>query len=138
MRETQVEAQADVISIPAYTLSELIMKAREFDAEVEPYGLEGGSNALDDGGVGILEDTRDNPTEAEPRSVLRSLNEDQLVELLALVWVGRGDYDQATWTEALDQARSARNSRAVNYLMGTPLLGDLIEEGLAQLNVSLP
>ena len=71
-------------------------------------------------------------------AALRSLNDDQVAELLALVWLGRGDFDKDTWGEALAEAQVTRNERAVRYLVGTPLLGDLIEEGLAQLGRPLP
>jgi hypothetical protein len=36
------------------------------------------------------------------------------------------------------QAREAKNKRIVSYLVGTPMLGDLIEDGLAELGVSVP
>ena len=124
--------------IPLDTLGHIIMKARKFDAGVAPEELEEASNATDDGGVAILEDTPDNPTQQELSAALRSLNDDQVAELLALVWLGRGDFDKDTWGEALAEAQVTRNERAVSYLVGTPLLGDLIEEGLAQLGRPLP
>jgi hypothetical protein len=124
--------------IPLDTLGQIIMKARKFDAGVAPEELEEASNATDDGGVAILEDTPDNPTQQELVAALRSLNDDQVAELLALVWLGRGDFDKDTWSEALAEAQVTRNERAVRYLVGTPLLGDLIEEGLAQLGRPLP
>jgi hypothetical protein len=115
------------------TLDYIIAKARGFDAEVAPDGLEDGSNPSDDGEVSVLEDSRDNPTETELGAALRGLDQDALAELLALVWVGRGDYDKASWGEALAEANSTVNARTVRYLMGTPLLGDLIEDGLEEL-----
>jgi hypothetical protein len=70
--------------------------------------------------------------------VLTDLNNDQLAELLALLWVGRGDFSRDSWPEALRAARAARNERIVRYFLGTPMLGDLIEEGLAELGLSVP
>jgi hypothetical protein len=95
--------------IPLDTLGHIIMKARKFDAGVAPEELEEASNATDDGGVAILEDTPDNPTQQELVAALRSLNDDQVAELLALVWLGRGDFDKDTWGEALAQAQVTRN-----------------------------
>jgi hypothetical protein len=124
-------------SLPTSEMAFLVLKAREFDMEVAPSGLEDGSDLADDRAVSVLEDTADNPTEAELRSALAHLNEDQLAELLALVWIGRGDYDADDWKGALKGAREALNDRSVDYLVRTPNLADLLEEGLAAFDVSL-
>ncbi|MCU0983430.1 MAG: DUF3775 domain-containing protein [Acetobacteraceae bacterium] len=118
-------------------LAYIIVKAREYDAEVLPEGTEDGSNAADDGQIGILESTSDNPTRAELRAALEDLNVDELTEVLALVWLGRGDYTADGWDEALSAAQAAQDEHAVSYLMETPNLGDLLEEGLAALGLSI-
>jgi hypothetical protein len=126
------------MSLPIDTLAFIIGKARAFDVQVDVDDPDPGSNPADDRHVGVLEGTRENPAEAELRAVLRALNDDQLTELLALLWVGRGDYSRSEWLEAVKAAREARNTRIVRYLAGTPMLGDLIEEGLAELGVPVP
>jgi hypothetical protein len=126
-----------MLATPRKTLAYIIVKAREFDAEVMPEGMEEGSNPSDDLDVAILEDTPDNPTQAELRSILRDLNDDEITELLALVWLGRGDYSRSEWRQALAAAGEARDARAVRYLLETPLLGDLLEQGLAELDISI-
>ena len=126
------------IALPVQKLVFIIEKAREFDALVDEDDPNSGSNPTDDMEVAILEATPDNPTEEELTAVLGNLSDDELTELLALLWVGRGDYDRESWREALHQAREAKNKRIVRYLVGTPMLGDLIEEGLAELGVSVP
>ena len=114
----------------------IIIKAREFDAKVEPIEPDPGSNPADSGMSEILEDYADDPTVLELRSAIEELNEDELAELLALIWVGRGDYEAAEWKTALATARATRNKRATDYLIGTPQLGDLLEEGLSALGRS--
>jgi hypothetical protein len=126
------------IAVPLDTLAFIIEKAREFDAQVDMDDPESGSNPSDDREIGILEDSPDNPVDEELTAALEGLNDDQLTELLALLWVGRGDYDRASWKEAVRQAREAKNKRIVRYLIGTPMLGDLVEEGLAELGVVVP
>ena len=126
------------IALALDSVSFIIEKAREFDAQVEIDDPDSGSNPADDKGIAILEDTPDNPVEEELTGALRSLNDEELTQLLALLWVGRGDYDSASWNDALRQAREAKNKRIVRYLIGTPMLGDLIEEGLAELGVAVP
>lgn len=124
--------------LPVQKLAFIIEKAREFDAMVEDDDPDTGSNPADDMGISILEATPDNPAEEELTAALANLNDDELTELLAVLWVGRGDYDRENWREAVHQAREAKNRRIVSYLVGTPMLGDLIEEGLAELGVSVP
>ncbi len=114
----------------------IIVKAREFDEKVEPGELDRGSNPSDDQCVEILEDYADDPTYQELMAALQVLNVDEMVEILALTWLGRGDFGPKEWKKALRQAREARNKRAAQYLVGTPMLGDFLEEGLAALGYS--
>lgn len=111
----------------------IVEKAREFDMQVNGSDLEDGSNPSDDREVGILESSPDNPAEEELRGALMQLDEDELVSVLALVWVGRGDFTVDAWTQALDEAAAARDDKTIDRLVGTTMLGDLIEEGAATL-----
>jgi hypothetical protein len=126
------------LSVPRETLVYIIEKARAFDAAVPPVLIEDGSNPIDDeaGDTSILEDRPDNPTAQELQEALTSLNDDQRNEMVALIWVGRGDFTSEEWTEATDAARERHNGKEARYLMGTPLLADYLEEGAAQLGYS--
>ena len=53
------------------------------------------------------------------------------------MWLGRGDYDAASWPEARRQAGETVYANLTDYLVGTPLLGDYLEEGAAALGLSL-
>jgi hypothetical protein len=59
-----------------------------------------------------------------------------LVNLVALAWLGRGDYTADEWDAALEAARDAHNARTAEYLLGIPLLGDFLEEGLSLMGES--
>jgi Protein of unknown function (DUF3775) len=102
-----------------------------------PSDAEEGSDAADDDEREILLDTPDNPTEQELRDAIDGLGIPERQELLALMWLGRGDYDAESWSEALQQARQTQSASETTYLLGTPLLGDYIEEGVAALGLSL-
>jgi hypothetical protein len=121
-----------MVDMPLPKLHYIIEKAREFDGEVAPSGLEDGNNPADEDERSIIEAGPDNPAEAELRAALTALNSDERTELLALIFVGRGDFARDTWDDALREARDVLDSTVVPYMMGTPLLGDLIEEGLAE------
>src|SRR5690242_1296135 len=74
-------------------LAFLVIKAREFDGKVEPIEPDPGSNPADDDEREVLEDYAGDPTYEELVDALDNLNEDELVEVMALVWLGRGDYE---------------------------------------------
>ena len=104
--------------------------ARQFQVKVEPVEPDPGSNMSDDGFREILEDYADDPVVVEMRQFLSDLNVEEYRNLLALMWLGRGDYDVEEWEEALEEAEGLRNERGPDYVIGTPLLGDLLEDGL--------
>lgn len=114
----------------------LIIKAREFDAKMEPEVPEPGDNPTDDADREVLFDYPDDPTVEEIRGFIESLNEDELVEILALVWVGEGDYDIDEWQSALADARDNPDERRAEALLSIPLLGDFLAEGLAEMGYS--
>jgi hypothetical protein len=114
----------------------IIIKARELDVTegvVEPRRA---SNPGDEGSHAVLADYRDNPASRELKAFIDNLNEDEQTELVALAWHGRGDYSTMEWGQALVDARTRRDLPASDYLLQMPLLGDLLEEGLAQLGLS--
>jgi hypothetical protein len=126
------------LSIPLETLTYIIEKAREFDVEVPPVLTDDGSNPIDDeaGDTTILEDRIDNPTMEELTAALDQLNDDQRDEIVALTWLGRGDFTKDDWQDAVDAAHDRHNGEETRYLLGTPLLADYLEEGAAQLGYS--
>lgn len=114
----------------------IIYKAREFDVKIPPVETEEGSNATDDQMRAVIEDYPDDPTFEELEGALADLNRDEMIEVIALVWLGRGDYDASEWDTAVAEAADRFTSHPVRYLVGMPLLGDYLEEGLAALGFS--
>lgn len=66
--------------------------------------------------------------------LIDDLNEEEQANLIALAWLGRGDYTVDEWPEAMRLARE-RNAAltAARYLTEMELLGDLLSEGLAEM-----
>jgi hypothetical protein len=114
----------------------VVVKARELDVKVAPQELDQGSNPTDDQMIRILEDYADDPTFEELQSFLGALNDDELEDLLALTWLGRGDYTLDDWDELMEEIRDVRERHTVDYLLGTPLLPDYLEDGLAEFGLS--
>jgi hypothetical protein len=115
----------------------IIVKAREYDAKSDPVETDQGLGPADEEDRELLGAYSDDATYQELAGAIESLNEDELIELLALDWFGRSDEDKESWGEFLEQARQNYNERTVGYLLGTPLLSDYLEEGLSRLGYSI-
>ena len=124
------------LEIDLDTLGFIIIRAREVDAKVPPSVSDPASNAADDGGDAILSDYPGDATRAELRAAIDNLNEDQIGDLIALAWLGRGDYDERGWGEARMLARDRAERHSADYLLGMPALGDYLEEGLTMIGYS--
>jgi len=72
------------------------------------------------------------------RAFIADLNEDEQASLIALAWVGRGDYEAADWDEARALAAERNQGRdASDYLLSMDNLGDLLAEGSATFGFNL-
>ncbi|MBF5093869.1 DUF3775 domain-containing protein [Azospirillum sp. INR13] len=128
--------QVPELNIGLQKLCYLIVKAREFDAKVAPSDLDDGSNPSDDGMRAVLEDYADDPTRAELKDAIDGLDDDEVIDVIALVWLGRGDFSANEWADAQALAQERHTARSAEYLIGIPNLGDCLEEGAAQLGYS--
>jgi hypothetical protein len=109
----------------------IIPKARAFDVKTDVVEPDPGSNMAEEEMLEVLEDYPDDATGDELREFIRGLNEEEQVALVALAWIGRGSFSVEEWRDAMEEARHAHNDRTAEYLMGLPLLGDYLAEGLA-------
>lgn len=126
-----------MLIIPLERLAFIIEKAREFDAESAPVNEDGRADGYDDEVEAILDETRSNPTYQELIGSIESLNDDQRDEIVALTWLGRGDFSKVEWRQAKAAAHLRHNGREAAYLAGTPLLADYLEEAVSELGYSL-
>jgi hypothetical protein len=125
------------LAISAEKVAVILAKARQFDVKNAVTDPGSGSNASDDAMLSVLEDHSDDPVRTELTAIIRGLNEDEQIDLVALAWLGRGDADLDDWDDIRAEASRAHNKRTAEYLLGMPLLGDLLEEGLAQFGHSM-
>jgi hypothetical protein len=110
---------------------ELIIRARAIDVKEGVTDPDSGSNPIDDGSTDILTSGTEDATEEEVREFLAGLNDDERFDLVALTWIGRGDFEPEEWGAALKLAREREALSTADYLLGIPNLGDLLDEGLA-------
>ncbi len=114
----------------------VVIKAREFDVKDVAADEASGSNPSDDKMMDVLEDHGDDAVQQELTAFINAMDEDEQIDLVTLMWLGRGDATLAEWDDLRAQAAEAHTGHTAGYLMGTPLLGDLLEEGLAKLGLS--
>jgi Protein of unknown function (DUF3775) len=114
----------------------VVVKAREYEVKDVVTEPDPGSNPTDDAMISVLEDHKDDPVRQELFSFIHSLNEDERIDLVALAWLGRGEGTLEDWAGMRAEAERMHRIDAVRYLLGQPLLPDLLEEGLALFGVS--
>lgn len=131
------------LTITPDTVRLIVDKARTISAAVKEDYDDGAEHEVElDGDAhethhhdGLAEEETEDQTERELRQIVRELNVDEAAELIALAWIGRGDYEAAEFGDAIAEARQ-RDYKPVRYLLGMPMLGDWLEEGLEAIGVA--
>lgn len=127
----------NVLSINPETVCFIILKAKEFHAkegvtfnEVMP------ESEYEYDWAAILADHEDDLTYQEVRSVIEDLEPDQQVDLLTLMYIGRGDFDETEWSAAHKEARENLAPNLTDYLLAKPMIADYLEKALELLGYS--
>jgi hypothetical protein len=129
------------LAISAEKVAFVIEKAREFDAKEGAVDPDSGSNGADDDMIDVLEDNGEDPVSRELTGFITALNEDEQIDLVTLMWLGRGDGSVEEWNELRARAVDARSvydhprAETARFLLGEPMLGDLLADGLDELGV---
>jgi hypothetical protein len=118
------------LSISTDKVEFLIVKAREFDVKEAVVDPDSGSNGADDDMIDVLENDGRDPVVREISGFINALSDDEQIDLVTLVRLGRGDGSIDEWNELRAEAARGHNKRTAQYLLGEPLLGDLLAEGL--------
>src|SRR5664279_4767844 len=81
----------------------VVAKSRELLAE-DVGAQRDSSNATDDGFSSVLTDAGDRPARLELVGFIDALDADERDALVALVWIGRGDFEPSDWRAAVKSA----------------------------------
>jgi hypothetical protein len=106
--------------------------AREFQTEASMEADDAPEPAWDDDDFESSAEWHGDDRFIELKNAIEDLEPDQQRTLVALMWVGRGDYTVDDWEEALAYASEADSVSTADYLIATPLLADYLEEALIQ------
>ncbi|WP_420340192.1 DUF3775 domain-containing protein [Roseibium sp.] len=139
------EAAMDIdLSLSADTVRMLAQKARavaETTADTFEDGHEGDvefdADTLEEahGHDGLAEEESDNLSDEELRELLEDLNVDEAAELVAITWIGRGDFEAEDFAQAVQEAKDRAVGSTASYLLGMPMLADHLEAGLDSLSL---
>jgi hypothetical protein len=120
----------DELTLNPEFLRSLILKLRAVMAQEGLVSPDSGSNPTDDERAATLQDDPGNLTRAEIRAQIDDLEPDQQYELMALMWVGRGDVEPGDWEETLKLAEDRRERSTASYLLAHPHVADYLDEGV--------
>jgi uncharacterized protein DUF3775 len=124
------------LSISAEQVRFLIEKMREFDVKEGDSDPDSGSNSTDDKMIDVLDDNGQDPVAREISGFINAMTEDEQVDLVALMRLGRGDGTIEEWDDLRLGAAEIRGKRTASYLLGEPLVSDYLAEGLEQFGLT--
>ncbi|MBV9828088.1 MAG: DUF3775 domain-containing protein [Alphaproteobacteria bacterium] len=67
---------------------------------------------------------------------IAGLNVDEQIDLLALIWLGRGDYDIEEWDDAIAEAEARIAARDPDYMLGDATLPEYLGNGLSAFDMT--
>jgi hypothetical protein len=92
-----------------------------------------GGNATDDEVTVTLQETEGDLSRNEITQEIESMNDEQQDALVALFWIGRGDAEPAAWEQTKALARQQHEGLVSRYLLGRPMVGEYLTEGLEKM-----
>jgi len=119
-----------MIDLNPESVLQIVERAREFQTEEIALPQEPPAMPVDDSPIEYVVQWLGDPAYIELKEAIDDLEPDQQVSLVALMWLGRGDYELDEWDAALEYAAEARTASSADYLIATPLLADYLLEGL--------
>ncbi|MAF57054.1 MAG: hypothetical protein CMK03_03865 [Ponticaulis sp.] len=137
MKTIETGPLIDDLAISENALAGIILRAKSFGAIVPESDPRESSNGSDDRMIDALEDQPDNPARMSLEKTINNLSDEQRNTLVALTWVGRGDYSAVEWADALSTAQARDGTVTSHYLSEMPLLADHLENGAAELGINV-
>jgi hypothetical protein len=126
-----------MLEISTAKVVHVIIRAREYDAKAGIWEHSMSRGFREDDGNSILQNFATDATRSELAEFIGGLNDDEQASLVALAWLGRGSFAPEALDDAIETAKSEKVSNTGDYLIGIPLLGDYLEEGLDKLGFSV-
>src|ERR1700676_5123012 len=120
------------LAISAEKIAFLIEKTREFDVKEQASDPDSGSNGADDNMIDVLEENGDDPVAGEIIGFINGMTEDEQIDLVALMRLGRGDGSIEEWDDLRSEAADPSGGHTPRPLPGDPPVRDYLAEGLEE------
>lgn len=137
MKTSLPKAPEPALAVPVDIACYIVRKLREFENMDLLVEREDPPNPLEGEDVDELAERENeysfDPVRQELASFIGDLSEEQKIDLVALMWLGRNGASPAEWPSIHEEAVQAHNARTLDYILGSPLAGDFLEEGLSTL-----
>ena len=132
------------LSINPATIRMLVQKARSANAATQDTFEDGHEDNIEFDAAtlteghhheGLAEEESEDLSEEELTELIDDFNVDEAAELVAIAWIGRGDYDAGDFLDTVEEARNRAFGPTSKYLLGMPMLADYLEAGLDALEL---
>src|SRR5436309_15992368 len=118
------------VRISSEKVCALIEVAREL-AGIVPSTAGDRTTTGDDSRLVTMEgDPDNNVRRREAIEFVAGLNVEEQTDLLALIWLGRGDYEIGEWDDAVSEAEARIAARDPDYMIGDAALPEYLGDGL--------
>lgn len=124
------ENEPDMPEIAVDKVCFVVVRSRQLAAQDEGVPPDA-SNPADDREAVALTSAADRPTRRELAQFIEALDADEQDALVALAWIGRGDFEAGAWRAAVREAAERREGKTAAYLLGMPLLPDYLADALS-------
>jgi len=124
------------LNVNPETIYSIIDKIHEFQAKEDVVLPEESDAISSHSALQILADHQDDLNYQEAINEIKNLEPDQQAELIALMWLGRGDYGLDEWDLVLEEVTRSfnfYNQDVGHYLLSKPQAVEHLLEGLKQL-----
>jgi hypothetical protein len=122
--------------VPIETICFLIDKAHEFQSQEGVVLPELPEIPTEDWVLEALAEHAEDPCLNEVQEVLGEMSPRQRAEVVAVMWLGRGDFEADDWEAAVEDALEGYSERAAEYLLAHPTVAEDLNEGLLELGYS--
>jgi len=119
-----------MLTIDLEIIRNIVELMHEITTEDVPLGESISQEWNEESEENIFEMETEDPMQQQIRGIIDGLNEDEAYDLVALMWIGRGTYGIDEFQDARKVACQEATQSTSDYLLGTPLLADFLEEGL--------
>ncbi|HHF7344962.1 TPA: DUF3775 domain-containing protein [Legionella feeleii] len=127
----------NVLNINPEIVCALIEKAKIFHSKEEvTFGEDMPDSEYEYDWAQVLADHQDDLTYLEVRTTINDLDPAQKIDLLALMYLGRGDFEANDWSSAHKEAKARLAPNLTDYLFSKPLIASYWEQSLELLGYS--